>query len=386
MAVHFLVQRLSRLTHLSLTGVPAFRKPELQRFCRAPPGEFNQTQRAAFCVYSGAGVGELRRYLAELYNDMASGVTGEETEYDEDDDEEMDDEVDGDGDDEGGPMDVDPPETQNDLPHQRQRHTPTDPVMLAQPSPFAPPVVDSSSQAGPSRMVLSPQHVMRRDNQTQAQRYLSPTQRPPLGGFSPAASTPMSGSASNSGTSLLRGFPPDPPISENQVGSTSSAPQRLPAFPIVEAGSPGSSGSGAAFFRNYPGPASVNGSDGGSGVRTPDLNFAEIGHGRGSGYPQSAATHQSVMVNGDGHTNGLASASGSPGRMSAVPSIANTGAVPEVYDGASSPPRAGPSRGDQIMESPNAAGVRGRSVKAFRNVTSSLFGRRERERDSAGAE
>lgn len=37
MAIHFLLQKLNKLTHLSLTGIPAFRKTELQQFCRAPP-------------------------------------------------------------------------------------------------------------------------------------------------------------------------------------------------------------------------------------------------------------------------------------------------------------------------------------------------------------
>lgn len=37
MAVHFLLQKLHKLTHLSLTGIPSFRKPELQQFCRQPP-------------------------------------------------------------------------------------------------------------------------------------------------------------------------------------------------------------------------------------------------------------------------------------------------------------------------------------------------------------
>ena len=36
-AIYWLLERLSRLTHLSLTGVPAFRKPELQAMCRLPP-------------------------------------------------------------------------------------------------------------------------------------------------------------------------------------------------------------------------------------------------------------------------------------------------------------------------------------------------------------
>ncbi|WFD38809.1 SCF ubiquitin ligase complex subunit [Malassezia japonica] len=68
-AVFWLTQRLSRLTHLSLTGVPAFRHNELQSMCRPPPKEFNQHQRQSFCVYSGRGVGELRRYLARVYSD-----------------------------------------------------------------------------------------------------------------------------------------------------------------------------------------------------------------------------------------------------------------------------------------------------------------------------
>ena len=36
-AIHDLLQRLQGLTHLTLTGNPAFLRPELQRFCRPPP-------------------------------------------------------------------------------------------------------------------------------------------------------------------------------------------------------------------------------------------------------------------------------------------------------------------------------------------------------------
>lgn len=36
-AIHFLLQKLPKLTHLSLTGVPDFRRPELQKFCREAP-------------------------------------------------------------------------------------------------------------------------------------------------------------------------------------------------------------------------------------------------------------------------------------------------------------------------------------------------------------
>lgn len=37
MAIHYLLQKLQKLNHLSLTGIPAFRRPELQQFCRSPP-------------------------------------------------------------------------------------------------------------------------------------------------------------------------------------------------------------------------------------------------------------------------------------------------------------------------------------------------------------
>ncbi|KAN0061017.1 SCF ubiquitin ligase complex subunit [Thecaphora frezii] len=68
-AIFWLLQRLNRLTHLSLTGVPAFRRQELQAMCRPPPKDFNEHQRQAFCVFSGKGVNELRRYLQKVYSD-----------------------------------------------------------------------------------------------------------------------------------------------------------------------------------------------------------------------------------------------------------------------------------------------------------------------------
>ncbi|KAI1339448.1 hypothetical protein F5Y15DRAFT_73305 [Xylariaceae sp. FL0016] len=49
-----------KLTHLSLTGVPAFLRDDLETFCREAPTEH---QRAVFCVFSGVGVKNLRRYL-----------------------------------------------------------------------------------------------------------------------------------------------------------------------------------------------------------------------------------------------------------------------------------------------------------------------------------
>ncbi|KAI0139605.1 RNI-like protein [Hypoxylon sp. NC0597] len=52
-----------KLTHLSLTGVPAFLRDDLEIFCREAPPDFTDHQRAVFCVFSGQGVMGLRNYL-----------------------------------------------------------------------------------------------------------------------------------------------------------------------------------------------------------------------------------------------------------------------------------------------------------------------------------
>lgn len=81
-AIHYLLQKLTKLTHLSLTGIPAFRHSELQKFCRPPPREFNSTQRAAFCVYSNSGVRDLRRYLETMMAPMHDNADGYDIEED----------------------------------------------------------------------------------------------------------------------------------------------------------------------------------------------------------------------------------------------------------------------------------------------------------------
>ncbi|KAG8997223.1 SCF ubiquitin ligase complex subunit, partial [Tulasnella sp. 427] len=85
-AINYLLQRLQKLTHLSLTGIPAFRRAELQQFCRPPPKEFTPNQRAAFCVYSGHGVGDLRRYLQHYMqvDGARPGATANGSDADED--------------------------------------------------------------------------------------------------------------------------------------------------------------------------------------------------------------------------------------------------------------------------------------------------------------
>lgn len=68
--IHELLQYCPRLTHLSLTGVQAFLREDLTRFCRDAPAEFTHPQRDVFCVFSGEGVSRLREYLTRLAEDQ----------------------------------------------------------------------------------------------------------------------------------------------------------------------------------------------------------------------------------------------------------------------------------------------------------------------------
>lgn len=64
-SIETLLNQCPRLTHLSLTGVDAFLREDLNQFCREAPDEFNAHQRQVFCVFSGPGVTNLRKYLNE---------------------------------------------------------------------------------------------------------------------------------------------------------------------------------------------------------------------------------------------------------------------------------------------------------------------------------
>jgi len=74
-AITYLLNKLPRLTHLSLTGVSSFRTSELQAFCRPAPKEFNEHQAQAFCVFSGNGISDLRRFLNSSSNTSDDGLT-----------------------------------------------------------------------------------------------------------------------------------------------------------------------------------------------------------------------------------------------------------------------------------------------------------------------
>jgi F-box and leucine-rich repeat protein GRR1 len=62
-AVHLMLKKLGKLQHLTATGIPSFKRRGVQRFSDSPPKNIDAAQRAAFRVFSGVNVTNLRKFL-----------------------------------------------------------------------------------------------------------------------------------------------------------------------------------------------------------------------------------------------------------------------------------------------------------------------------------
>ncbi|KZT29305.1 RNI-like protein [Neolentinus lepideus HHB14362 ss-1] len=242
-AIHFLLQRLRKLTHLSLTGIPSFRRSELQRFCRVPPQEFNETQREQFCVYSGKGISQLRDYLTALFNTITDGDAS----------------YSGEGEDDEDVRTIGYNGTEADDGEEDDED-------------------DDEEYYDGSRVLHALAPRERRDHRPQ------PAASNGIVHSSESVPTLASGSLQNLTPNLSRR---PPTVFGHQPIIESSAP----TSPARSEES--STGNGAGFFRTYDRPelgldaANPPGSLDSSarrddGVLTPDLVFAEIGHGRGA--------------------------------------------------------------------------------------------------------
>ncbi|KAH7931222.1 RNI-like protein [Leucogyrophana mollusca] len=282
MAIHFLLQKLHKLTHLSLTGIPSFRKPELQQFCRQPPQEFNMSQRLAFCVYSGNGVAKLRAYLTDLFNTITEDMNADddETEYDDDFEDGF---VDGAPDAEmetGNEGDLD-----EDFMHDGTFHFQSTPQPSALRGHRPETIVTHISQH-PELAIQRDQTVRPHVNATSSATF-SPIQQIILG--NPGDTQPPSNVAQR----RSRGFGHQPVVES----STSPTPSDVPSNRSTGT----AQSNGAGFFRTYEDIASSSRSN---GALTPDYIYAEIGHGRGAGnnanhlnaLPQNFARHSFVST------------------------------------------------------------------------------------------
>ncbi|ODV95382.1 hypothetical protein PACTADRAFT_68606 [Pachysolen tannophilus NRRL Y-2460] len=72
--IYNLLMACPKLTHLSLTGITAFLRNDITKFCRSPPVEFSDHQRSLFCVFSGRGVENLRCYLISIFDDRGGSL------------------------------------------------------------------------------------------------------------------------------------------------------------------------------------------------------------------------------------------------------------------------------------------------------------------------
>ncbi|OSC98957.1 RNI-like protein [Trametes coccinea BRFM310] len=296
MAIHFLLQKLPKLTHLSLTGIPAFRRAELQQFCRSPPSEFNSQQRAAFCVYSGHGVVELREFLADLFATITNELaTSNDTDY-EDEFEEAEAQTVGNAVDAVLDEDEDEDESASEVFVAPRNHD-----LLATPRAHERPFQEDHSSHR-THYVPSREHMMAREHR----RHPAPRAQP----RAQAAAQPMWLDTSAGPSRPRRGFGQQPLIEQ----STSPTPS--------EAASNRSAGTnhstGTAFFRTY--------ADGNTparnGVMTPDLVYAEIGHGRGGGPGPSTILVQNHARRDAGPVveSSYASSSSSPSGRGMMPS------------------------------------------------------------------
>lgn len=77
--IYELLMACPKLSHLSLTAVPSFLRPDITAFCRPAPHDFSENQRQIFCVFSGKGVHKLRHYLMSL----TTPTNGPQTDIDE---------------------------------------------------------------------------------------------------------------------------------------------------------------------------------------------------------------------------------------------------------------------------------------------------------------
>jgi F-box and leucine-rich repeat protein GRR1 len=341
------------------------------------------SQRAAFCVYSGKGVSELRTFLTFLYKDEM-GVGDDSTEYDDEDGYVED------------PADVDV-ETGNEGDDEEYVHVATTPApsLPAQPSLSAfrgrRQTVTAASGGPHVQEVASLRdqrvHIVPQPAQDRTATIL------------PGSPMRINGHADHTRTSSRRtnrigGFGHQPIVESSNSPTPSD---------VASNRSTGTNQSnGAGFFRTYQDAAAVS-SARSTGALTPDLDFAEIGHGRGTGHRHTdslngiAGPSSSGMVYASTPHLGLSSGHHTTGRAEVLADSSNSYRPitwPHMHRETSTPPPSGSSSrdlhdsvqsvlGDSYGQNRDVEG-RGRSVKrslrntfqAAENLASSLlFGR-----------
>lgn len=232
------------------------------------------SQRAAFCVYSGKGVSELRNFLTELFNSITEDMNqDDDTEYEDEYETTPDAEMET-----GNEGDDDEDYTRSrDHNHYAHAHSQQHLSSAGHQARLAHGIMNLSSH---------PELAIQRDRTIRAsatQVVASPEPRPAVSGR-------MNGQSTNGQTSNASRRTTGRAFGQQPVVETSTSPT---PSDVASNRSTGTNQSNGAFFRTYPEAASSSRSN---GALTPDLNFAEIGHGRG------AANNSNSHVNLLSHT------------------------------------------------------------------------------------
>ncbi|KAG5648911.1 hypothetical protein DXG03_000260 [Asterophora parasitica] len=286
LAVHFLLQKLDKLTHLSLTGVPAFRQPELQQFCRPPPKDFNSTQQSAFCVYSGKGVSQLRSFLSALFDHITDLNGTDDTEYeDEDEDDEL--------------FNVEDTPEPDDLLYADDGDADASQRMLSELAYAA----SVREYRYPTNPPPSHEFVFRRDRPIRGAAI--PASRSTIAQVPPSVN--IEGATNRLNAQILAAsMSQGPSSSRRPVGQSSQGhhsmadilpivePPNSPPLSDVASNRSAGTNSVSFFWPHQEGALSVV-SPRSNGAMTPEYNFAEIGHGRGSQMSSSTQTQPAAQ-------------------------------------------------------------------------------------------
>ena len=234
-------------------------------------------------MYSGKGVVELRGFLTALFDHITEQNGTDDTEYEDDEDDDDPYNI------EDTPYEVEDDDDDEDEDDERVQ------------TEAAPAAVLQEYQQLTDR---PPSHefVFRRDRPFRATTI-------PLPGLttSPQISTAanIEGATNRLNAQILAASMT--PSSRRQPGQNNSMADMLPIIespPPSDVASNRSAGTnhsnGAGFFRSHPDGAPLGASSRNYGALTPDLNFAEIGHGRGTNDIQSSSATEYISRSGVG--------------------------------------------------------------------------------------
>jgi len=256
--------------------------------------DFNTAQRLAFCVFSGKGVSQLRTYLTELFDSITEMNNTDDTEYEEDEF------------DEGYQEDDTPePETMTDVqvedePRQQMSYNNNAADTRAQhgsslqehghnPPPHS--LSELPTQQNPAARasaIYMPAHYRTTPDRAPAANLAEAWNRLETHIPIPASSSALRAPSIAAGQRQFRTVADALPIVESSASpSPLDTPGRLSAA---------ASDTGGGFFRAHNDRSPATLSPRGNGALTPDLNFAEIGHGRGV-QSQGASTTRAHALN-----------------------------------------------------------------------------------------